>query len=58
MFVADPGIAQGRLRAFLDALSARGRIRPLDGALAPFDVEPLRETTRVAADIRIQLGIG
>lgn len=58
VFVADPGMAQGRLRAFLDALSARGRIRPLDGAMAPFDVEPLRETARVAAEVRRRLGIG
>jgi mitochondrial fission protein ELM1 len=57
VFVADPGIAQGRLRMFLDALSARGRIRPLDGALAPFAVEPLRETARVAAEVRSRLGI-
>jgi mitochondrial fission protein ELM1 len=57
VFVADPGIAQGRLRMFLDALSARGRIRPLDGALAPIAVEPLRETARVAADVRSRLGI-
>lgn len=56
VFVADPGIAQGRLRVFLDALSARGRIRPLDGALAPFAVEPLRETARVAAEVRRRLG--
>jgi mitochondrial fission protein ELM1 len=57
VFVADPGIAQGRLRAFLDALAARGRIRPLDGALAPFDAEPLRETARVAAEVRERLGM-
>ncbi|MGN6111982.1 MAG: ELM1/GtrOC1 family putative glycosyltransferase, partial [Luteimonas sp.] len=58
VFVADPGMARGRLRAFLDALAARGRIRPLDGALAPFEVEPLRETARVAAEVRTRLGPG
>lgn len=57
VFIADPGIARGRLRAFLDALSSRGRIRPLDGALAPFAVEPLRETARVAAEVRARLGL-
>jgi mitochondrial fission protein ELM1 len=57
VFVADPGIARGRLRAFLDALAARGRIRPMDGTLAPFAVEPLRETARVAAEIRSRLGL-
>ncbi len=56
--VADPGIAQGRLRTFVDALSARGRIRPLDAALAPFAVEPLRETARVAAEVRRRLDAG
>lgn len=55
VFVADPGIAGGRLRGFLDALAARGRIRPLDGALAPFDAEPLRETARVAAEVHARL---
>ena len=55
VFVADPGVAQGRLRNFLDALAARGRIRPLDGELAPFAVEPLRETARVAAEVRARL---
>jgi mitochondrial fission protein ELM1 len=58
VFVADPGIAQGRLRRFLDALAARGRIRPLDGAMAPFVVEPLRESARGAAEVRDRLGIG
>ncbi len=58
VFVADPGIAQGRLRAFLEALSARGRIRPLDGAMARFAVEPLRETARVAAEVRRRLEAG
>lgn len=56
VYVADPGLAQGRLRTFLDALSARGRIRPLGDALAPFAVEPLRETARVAAEVRRRLG--
>lgn len=58
VFVADPGIAQGRLRLFVDALAARGRIRPLDGAMAPFHAEPLRETARVAAEVRRRLGPG
>jgi mitochondrial fission protein ELM1 len=52
VFVADPGIAQGRLRMFLGSLSARGRIRALDGAMEAFPVEPLRETARVAAEVR------
>ena len=58
VFVADPGIAQGRLRMFLESLSARGRIRALDGAMEPFPVEPLRETARVAAEVRARLTPG
>ncbi len=49
VFVFDPGRVRGRPRAFLDALLARGRIRAMDATLGSFDVEPLRETARVAA---------
>jgi uncharacterized protein len=55
VFVFDPGRVRGRPRAFLDALLARGRIRAMDTRLAPFDVEPLRETARVAAEVRDRL---
>lgn len=51
VFAWSAGIANGRLRLFLDALRNRGRVRELDDALAPFAVEPLRETARVAADV-------
>ena len=56
VYVFDPGRVRGRPRRFVDALLARGRIRALDTALAPFDVEPLRETARVAAEVRARLG--
>lgn len=56
VFVFDPGRARGRLRVFLDALLARGRIRAVDATLAAFDVEPLRETARVAAEVSVRLG--
>lgn len=55
VFVFDPGRVRGRPRRFLDALLARGRIRAMDAQLAPFDVEPLRETARVAAEVRQRL---
>lgn len=55
VFVFDPTCVHGRPRTFLDALLARGRIRPLDDTLAAFDVEPLRETARVAAEVRARL---
>lgn len=55
--VFDPGRAQGRLRVFLDSLLARGRIRALDRSLAAFAVEPLRETARIATEVRARLGV-
>jgi mitochondrial fission protein ELM1 len=55
--VFEPGFARGRLRAFLDGLLAIGRIRAVDGVLADFDVEPLRETTRIAGEVRERLSL-
>ena len=55
VFVFDPKGTRGRPRRFLDALLARGRIRPLDASLAPFEAEPLRETARIAAQVRERL---
>lgn len=55
--VFDPACARGRLRSFLDSLLALGRIRAVDARLAPFDVEPLRETARVAAMVRERFGL-
>jgi uncharacterized protein len=57
VFVFDPGRVRGRPRAFIDALLARGRIRAMDARLDAFDVEPLRETARVAAEVRARLPI-
>ena len=53
--VFEPGLARGRVRDFLDALTAIGRVRRMDATLAAFDVEPLRETARIAAEIRERL---
>lgn len=55
VFVFDPGRVRGRPRRFLDSVLARGRIRAMDATLAPFDVEPLRETARVADEVRSRL---
>lgn len=52
VFVFEPGRVTGRPRRFLDALLANGRVRAMDATLGAFDVEPLRETARVAAEIR------
>jgi mitochondrial fission protein ELM1 len=57
VFVFEPGMVSGRPRLFLDALLGSGRIRPMDTALAPFPVEPLRETTRVAALVQQRLSL-
>jgi uncharacterized protein len=52
VFVFDPARVRGRPRAFLDALLARGRIRAMDTRLDGFEAEPIRETARVASEIR------
>lgn len=57
VFVFDPARVTGRPRRFLDALLQRGRIRTMDAELAPFAAEPLRETARVAAEVRRRLGL-
>jgi mitochondrial fission protein ELM1 len=53
--VHAPGRVTGRIRQFLADLRERGRIRPLADGLAPFPVVPLRETARVAAQVRQRL---
>lgn len=57
VFAWSAAIANGRLRIFLDALCASGRVHDLDDALAPFSVEPLRETARVASEVRRRLAL-
>ena len=49
---------RGKLQAFHASLQSRGRIRVFDPSLAPFDVEPLRETARVAAAVQARLATG
>ena len=56
VFVFDPARVRGRPRMFIDALLARGRIRAMDAKLEAFEVEPLRETARVAALVTERLG--
>jgi mitochondrial fission protein ELM1 len=57
VFVFDPDRVRGRPRRFLDALLARGRIRAMDGRMGAFESEPLRETARVAAEVRARLAL-
>ena len=55
VFVAAPARASGRIAAYLQALVARGRVRTQGVALESFDAPPLRETARVAAQVRERL---
>ncbi|MEO6154847.1 MAG: mitochondrial fission ELM1 family protein [Thermomonas sp.] len=60
VFAWMPQVVTGRPRRFFDRLLERGRIRALDAldrdsAMDWFDVEPLRETARIAAAIRRHL---
>ena len=57
VFVQRPEALHGRPRRFIDDLLARGRVRPLDARALPFDAQPLRETARVAAEVRARLGL-
>lgn len=55
--VAEPGRATGRVRRFLDALLASGRIRALERDSGHPGSTPLRETARVAARVRERLNL-
>lgn len=56
VFVLDPGCAGGRIGQFLGALQDRGRVRAVgDGSLPSFAAPALRETARVAAEVRRRL---
>ena len=55
VFVAGIDQVRGRPRRFVDSLLGLGRVRPLDDTLAAFAVTPLRETARVAAEVRRRL---
>ncbi|MEO6226875.1 MAG: mitochondrial fission ELM1 family protein [Thermomonas sp.] len=59
VFAWAPRSLHGRPRQFLAALLARGRIQALDQeyTMPPFVVEPLRETARIAAEIRRRLAL-
>lgn len=55
VYVAEPERASGRVKRYLDELLRRGRIRALGPHAAVFAVQPLRETARVAAEVRVRL---
>lgn len=57
VFVAGFQSIGGRPRRFVDSLLGLGRVRAFDDTLAAFAVTPLRETARVADEVRARLGL-
>ena len=57
VFVFGADRLSGRPRRFVDALLVRGRVRRFDDALVAFPVTPLRETARVAAEVKARLSL-
>jgi len=55
VFVLGGDKVRGRLQRFHASLRERDRVRPLDDALEAWAIEPLRETARVAAEVRSRL---
>ena len=58
VYVVGAARASGRIGRFVDALLQRGRVRRLDAALPACDITPLRETERIAAQVRQRLRLG
>lgn len=57
VFIAGVERLSGRPRRYVDDLLQRGRAHRLDATMAPFAVEPLRETRRVALLLRERFGL-
>ncbi|MCD9006201.1 mitochondrial fission ELM1 family protein [Luteimonas sp. XNQY3] len=55
VFVFAPGPLDGAPQRFVEGLLADGRARPFEAGLPAFDVTPLRETARIAAEVRARL---
>ena len=55
--VFAPDAVAGRVRHFLERLQARDRVRPLGGLWHDGEAEPLRETARIATEVRARLGL-
>ncbi len=53
--VAGLSRVRGRPARFVHALRERGRVRAFDATLAPFEATPLRETARIAQQVRERL---
>lgn len=55
VYVPEPQRASGRVRRYMDTMLARGRIRALGKLPEDAPAEPLRETARVAEQVRDRL---
>ena len=55
LYLWSPATIVGRPRHFIDTLLACGRARAWDCSPQPFDVQPLRETARIARTVRERL---
>ncbi|MET1023743.1 MAG: mitochondrial fission ELM1 family protein [Pseudoxanthomonas sp.] len=58
VFVHAPTRVNGRPQRFLRTLLERGRIHALEAGLDAFAVTPLRETARIARQVRLRLELG
>ncbi|MBJ7575910.1 mitochondrial fission ELM1 family protein [Luteimonas sp. MC1828] len=57
VFVAGADRVRGRPRRFVDELLSRGRVRAVDERLDGYIAIPLRETGRIAGEVRARLGL-
>lgn len=57
VYAAGVERVRGRPRRFVDSLLALGRVRVCDDELRPFAATALRETARVADEVRARLGL-
>lgn len=57
VFVAGLEQVRGRPRRFVEQLLERGRVRRFEDGMQSFAVTPLRETARVATEVRARLGL-
>jgi hypothetical protein len=55
--VFAPDEVHGRVRRFVDALLVRGRAQPLGAGWPVVPCTPLRETARIAAEVRARLAL-
>lgn len=57
VYVHRPDALRGRPRGFVDQLLADDHARPFEAGAEAFEARPLRETARVAAEVRARLAL-